>query len=386
MRILHTSDWHLGRAFHGFSRLEHQAEVLEDLVATVRDEHVDLVVIAGDLYDRTVPPADAIGLCDHLLAELRGTGALVVAIAGNHDSGPRLGFGEALMTAGGVTIRGDARRADSPLVVDADDGGAPLACFLVPYLEPQLARHSLGVPDARTQGAVWHEMQRRLDAARASMDTHRSLLVAHAFVAGGASSDSEQQLSVGGSEQVEPAVMYGFDYVALGHLHRAQSIGRGTMRYSGSPLAYSFSEADDRKQAWLVDMAPDGTVDVEAVPLREPRALTTIRGTLEDLLGDPALAPAEPAWVRAELTDLVPPRDPRERLATRFPHIAQLILDPPIRTEATAASYRDRTAGRTDLELTVEFLNSTAGIEVDDDSSADLAAAFSHVQLAEQLR
>lgn len=384
MRILHTSDWHLGRSFHGFSLLDDQASVLETLVTTVQEEQVDLVVVAGDLYDRAVPPADAISLCDELLGRLRATGARVVAVAGNHDSGPRLGFGEAVMTAGGVTIRGDVRRVADPVTLDADDGGAPVACFLVPYLEPELARHALGAPEARTHDAIWGAAGAAIEARRRALGPHRSILVAHAFLAGGAATDSERVLSVGGVDQVEPGALGGFDYVALGHLHRAQTIGRGRMRYSGSPVAYSFSEAADTKQAWLVDLAPDGSVGVEPVVLPVPRALATVRGTLEELLADPALAAVERAWIRAELTDPVPPKDPRERLRARFAHIAHLVLDPPARTaDGTVTTYRERGAGRTDLELATAFLAEAAGIDVDASALDDLSRAFDAAALQE---
>jgi exonuclease SbcD len=383
MRILHTSDWHVGRMFHGFSLLEHHAVVFDALVETVRSEQVDIVVIAGDLYDRALPAADAISLCDDTLAALRAAGARVIAISGNHDSGPRLGFGERSMTAGGVTIRGRVERLADPVTIPATDGGTDLACFLVPYLEPELARHALGAPEARTQAAVWEAAGAAIEGARAGLGAHRSLLVAHAFVAGGIASESERPLSVGGSEHVEPRALRGFDYVALGHLHRRQIFGRepSAMRYSGSPLAYSFSEAADEKSAWLVDLAVDGSVAVEAVTLPVPRRLVTMTGTLESLLEDPALDQAVDAWVRAEVTDPVVPRDPMDQLRQRFPYVAHLVIDPPARATIDL-TYRERTAGRTDVEIATEFLAAAAGIDGDDATVAELQQAFESARVA----
>ncbi|HUS62417.1 MAG TPA: exonuclease subunit SbcD, partial [Acidimicrobiales bacterium] len=257
MRLLHTSDWHLGRPLHGFSLLDHQAVVLEALVDAVRTESIDAVVVAGDVYDRSVPPLEAVALFSDTLARLRAAGATVVVISGNHDSATRLGFGREVLAAGGVHVATDIARAGTPVMI-VGRTGAPVAIYPIPYLEPEAARHALAKPDARSHDALLRAALARCRCDLATRGDVRSIAVAHAFVAGGAACSSEKALVVGGSAEVGVGAFRGFDYVALGHLHGRQTFGDGRVRYSGSPLAYSFDEASHIKGAWIVDLAADG--------------------------------------------------------------------------------------------------------------------------------
>ena len=375
MRLLHTSDWHLGRTFHGASLAVEQAAVLDRLVEVVRAESVDVVVIAGDLYDRAVPAVDAVALLSDGLSRIRATGATVLAITGNHDSAGRLGFGTDLLAQAGVHLCADIRAAGLPVVVAATDQGADLAIYPVPYLEPEVARHALGVPDVRGHDPL---LRLALDRARADLSARgplRSVAVVHAFVAGGMPCDSERVLSVGGSDRVALGGLTGFDYIALGHLHGRQTVRDG-MRYAGSPLPYSFSERDQDKGVWIVDLPRGGRVRVTGVDLAVGRRLATIEGALEDLLRDSRHQDAERRWVAATLTDQELPRDAMARLRRRFPHAVTLSHRPPRAVGSDDRSYRDRTQGRQDLALLEDFVVHVTGRGLDQDQKDDCGAAL----------
>jgi len=379
MRLLHTSDWHLGRTFHGASLATEQAAVIDRLVEVVRSEAVDVVVVAGDLYDRAVPAVDAVALLSEGLCRIRGAGATVVAIAGNHDSAGRLGFGTDLLAQAGVHLCTDVRAAGRAVIIPATDGGADLVIYPVPYLEPEVARHALGVPDVRGHDPL---LRLALDRARddlAARGALRSVVVAHAFVAGGTPCDSERVLSVGGSERVTLAGLAGFDYVALGHLHGRQTVRDG-VRYSGSPLPYSFSERDQVKGVWLVDLASGGRVRATGVDLGVGRQLALVEGPLEELLRDPRHRNAEQRWVAATLTDQELPRDAMARLRRRFPHAVTLTHQPPGAVGGGDRSYRERVQGRQDLALVEDFVLHVTGRGLDHDQRGDCGAALDHVE------
>jgi exonuclease SbcD len=215
-------------------------------------------------------------------------------------------------------------------------------------------------------GRAGHEsvLGAAMDRVRADLATRpegtRSVVLAHAFVTGGAPSDSERDITVGGVASVPAGVFDGVDYVALGHLHGAQSL-TGRVRYSGSPLAYSFSEARHRKSMWLVDLGPAGEVGAERLDCPVPRPLARIRGPLDELLGDPALAPHEEAWVEATLTDGVRPKDPMARLAARFRHTLSLLFEPERSDEDPSASYAQRLQGRSDQQIAEDFVAHVRG-------------------------
>jgi exonuclease SbcD len=340
----------------------------------VRDEAIDLVIVAGDLYDRQLPPADAVEVLSDALAELRGAGARVVAISGNHDSGRRVAYGARLLAEAGVVVSADPRTAGRPVMIPARDGGGDVAVYPIPYLEPELARHVL---DADAKG---HEAVLRVALGRARADADgrpgtRTIAVAHAYAAGGRGSDSERRLAIGGAEQVPLRCFDGFDYVALGHLHGRQVLGEGRVRYSGSPVAYSFSERDHRKSVEIVDLAADGTVRAEAAPLPSGRRLAAIRGTFAELLTSRAHTAAEDCWVQATVTDVVLPREPMARLRERFPH-AVVLLHEPERRGFEGWTYRDRTRDLDDLGLVTRFVEEHGGAPPCPSERGDLVAAL----------
>ncbi|MFD7500904.1 exonuclease SbcCD subunit D [Streptomyces sp. NPDC059850] len=359
MRILHTSDWHLGRSFHRVSLLAAQREFLDHLVATVREREVDAVLVAGDVYDRAVPPLAAVELFDDALHRLADLGVPTVMISGNHDSPRRLGVGAGLIERAGIHLRTDPAGCGTPVVL-ADRHG-DVAFYGLPYLEPRLVREELGARDAGHPAVLGAAMDRvRADLAARPPGT-RSVVLAHAFVTGGAVSDSERDITVGGVASVPAEVFDGVDYVALGHLHGCQTLTE-RVRYSGSPLAYSFSEATQRKSMWLVELNAEGAIGAaERVDCPVPRPLARLRGRLDDLLADPDLARHESAWVEVTLTDPARPYEPMARLAERFPQVLTLVFDPERPPEDPLASYAQRLRGRTDREIAEDFVAHVRG-------------------------
>ncbi|MEV4611148.1 exonuclease SbcCD subunit D [Kitasatospora sp. NPDC049258] len=353
MRLLHTSDWHLGRSFHRESLHEAQRIFLDHLVEVVRTERIDAVLVAGDVYDRALPGLDAVALFDDVLFRLAALGVPTVFISGNHDSARRLGVGSRLIDRAGIHLRTDPDGCAVPVLL-ADEHG-PVAVYGLPYLEPALVRERFGLD----RGGHDRVLGAAMDAVRADLATRpagtRAVVLAHAFVTGGAPSDSERDITVGGAASVPAAVFDGVHYVALGHLHGCQTLAPH-LRYSGSPLAYSFSEEHHRKSMWLVDLAADGTVAAERVDCPVPRPLARLRGTLAELLAAPGLGRHEQSWVQATLTDPVRPAQPMEELRRRFPHTLQLLFEPEGGGGDGAASYAARVSGRSDLEVAEGFV------------------------------
>ena len=373
MRLLHTADWHLGRAFHGEDLLSAQAAFVDFLVEVAREQPVDGVLIAGDLYDRALPPVEAVRLASEALARL-AEHAPVVAISGNHDSAARLGFGAELLARADVHVRTDPLSVSAPVALG--DG----CVYAVPYLEPDLVRDAMGIEERTHAAALSAAMERvREDAVRRDGPV---AVMAHAFVAGGAPSESERDLAVGGASHVPAAAFDGADYVALGHLHGPQVVGGGAGRYAGSPLAFSFSEGGQAKSLALVEVNAGALPLVELLPCPVPRPLAALRGTLDELLADPRLHAHEDAWVQATLTDPVRPADAMERLRRRFPHAVALAFDPQGAGAAPEDSYQ-RLRGLDDDELVQRFVADTRGRAADDDELALLRDALTARRVAE---
>ena len=371
MRILHTSDWHLGRSFHRVGLLGHQAEFVDHLVETVRAERVDLVVVAGDVYDRALPSVDAVTVADEALRRLAALHVPVVLTSGNHDSARRLGFAADLIAVAGIHLITDPQRVGRPVQLHDEHG--PVDVHALPYLEPELLREPWELP-VRSHAAVARAAMARVSAHRAGAPgATRSVVVAHTWVVGGTPSDSERDITVGGVSQVPLDAFDGVDYVALGHLHGQQTISQ-RVRYSGSPLAYSFSEAGHRKGSWLVDLGASGLTDVTFIPAPVPRRLGRLVGTLDSLLADPRHADAEDRWLQVRLTDAVRPRAAMERLRGRFPHVLQLEFAPDD-VGGRLTQWSDRLRGRTDREVVHDFVTVVRAEPADDAESALLDAA-----------
>jgi exonuclease SbcD len=390
MRFLHTSDWHLGRSLHRADLREAQAAFLDHLVETARSERVDAVLVAGDVYDRAIPPVDSVELYEDALARLRAAGARVILISGNHDSARRLGVNSALIDASGVHLRTRPAGLADPVLL-ADSHG-PVAVYGVPYLEPALGLPDAGLPDAglpdaglpdaglpdagpsgaeagagtRSHASVLNAALSLIRADAAARGTTRTVVVAHAWVTAGRNeheraetakrqaSGSERDISVGGIGYVPASLFAGFSYVALGHLHGRQTLAEN-MRYSGSPLPYSFSEKDHKKGSWLVEVGAGGQASAWWVPAPVYRRLATLAGRLDDLLASREHDGRENDFVAVTLTDTARPEAAMDRLRARFPHILTLEFKP----EGVAAdprSYGQKIKGRDDLTVAAEFV------------------------------
>lgn len=359
MLLLHTSDWHLGRSLHRVDLREAQAAFLDALVDVVASEKVDVVLVAGDVYDRAIPPLEAVALFEDALHRLRSAGARVVVTSGNHDSAQRLGFGSRLVDAAGVHLRTAVAGVADPVLLD--DAHGTVGVYALPYLEPEAARHELppapdgsSVVPGRDHPAVLGRAMDCVHADRRRRGLSRAVVLAHAWVTGGALSDSERDIAVGGVGAVPAYLFEGVDYAALGHLHGPQRLAEG-IRYSGSPLPYSFSEAGHSKGSWLVELDASGLRRVEKVDAPVFRRLAAVRGTLDALLAAPGYGVHEDQFLSVVLTDPSRPEDAMARLRRRFPHV--LVLDwQPEGGLADDRTYRARVRGRSDVEVAEGFV------------------------------
>ncbi|MEP7055205.1 MAG: exonuclease SbcCD subunit D [Actinomycetota bacterium] len=360
MRILHTSDWHLGRSFHRVDLIGAQAAYVDHLVDVVRAEGIGLVAVSGDVYDRALPGVDAVSLCDEALARLADARAQVVVISGNHDSARRLGFGSRLMARAGVHVRSDVRAAADPVVVALGAGGGELAVYAIPYLEPDAVRPLLDAGTGRGHEAVLTAMLARCRADLAGRRLTRSLVLAHAFVRGGEPSGSERDISVGGVSDVPLGVVGGFDYVALGHLHGRQRLSE-SVRYSGSPLAYSFSERHHTKGSWIVEITAAGLGSVDFVEAPVGRRLAAITGTLDEVLHSSDYDAHTADFLSVTLTDTGRVDDAMSRVQRRFAHAVHLEWRPALDSAGADLSYRERVAGKDTLQISRDFVAHARG-------------------------
>ncbi|MFE0631573.1 exonuclease SbcCD subunit D [Streptomyces sp. NPDC058864] len=357
MRILHTSDWHLGRQLHREPLLDAQRTFLEHLLKTVRQEQVQVVAVAGDVFDRAIPPLDAIDLFKRTLEALADLQVPLVMISGNHDSPRRLGVNGRLIEHAGIHLRTGVEDCARPVVLHDEHG--PVAFYGLPYLEPGLVHAHFGTERPSHQAVL----DAAMDQVRADLTTRppgtRSVVLAHAFVTGADTSDSERDITAGGVPSVAASVFAGVDYVALGHLHRCQEVSE-RIRYSGSPLAYSFSEAEHPKAMWLVDLEADATLTARKILCPVPRRLRQLTGTLHSLLTGVEYDDYEDCWLHVTLTDPDRPHMAMEQVRQRFAHTLKLSFAQDRRT--TEESYRARINGRTPHEITLGFLDHVTGI------------------------
>lgn len=357
MRFIHTADWHLGRFLHGARLTEDQAFLLDQFVQLARDAEPDVVVIAGDVYDRAVPPPDAVRLLDDCLSRIvSGLGIPAIVIAGNHDSPDRLGFGRALFASSGLHIIGDVRA--EPHTVTVHDEHGPVDFHPLPFFEPPTVRLTLDDDSVRDYDRASRALVDRMRSRRS--DNRRSILITHAFVGGGQETESERPLSVGGSDRVRAESFAGFDYVALGHLHQRQNVGSERIRYSGSLFKYSFSEADHEKSVDVVEMDARGACSVESVSLRPRRDLRRVSGYMDDLLSDPGPDDLREAYVAVSLLDRGQILDARGRLSEVYPHILH-VERPAFRKDPEDADTIRDIRSLSDAALFESFFNQMTG-------------------------
>lgn len=346
MKFLHLADLHLGKRVNGFSMLEDQAHILRQILAILDGEQPDGVLIAGDVYDKSVPSVEAVELLDGFLTELRTRGVPVLLISGNHDSPERLAFGGRVMDSCGIHISPVYDGALAPVTLQ--DAFGPVHVWLLPFVKPAHVRRWFPDADIESYTDAVAEAVAHMDIDTAA----RNVLVTHQFVTGGARSGSEE-LSVGGTDNIDSGVFAPFDYVALGHLHGAQHIGRETIRYAGSPLKYSFSEARQHKSVTVVTLGEKGDVQVRTVALTPLRELREIRGSYDELT---ARSFYEHTTYRSDylhliLTDEQDVFDAMSRLRTIYPYLMTLDYDNARTRAAGGMSVPAETERRTPLEL-----------------------------------
>lgn len=349
MKLLHLSDLHLGKRVNGFSMLEDQRVILTQIVDLAEEEKVDAVLLAGDLYDKPVPPAEAVTLLDRFLTRLSGGGIPVFAISGNHDSPERLAFATRLLAGEGIHLTAQYQGPQPPFLLQDEYGD--VAIYALPYLKPALVRHWNPEADiASYEEAVSYALgQWAVDKTR------RNVLLAHQFVTGGVTCESEER-SVGGVDQIPAPLFAAFDYVALGHLHGPQSVGRPTLRYSGSPLKYSFSECGHEKSVTLVTLKEKGQVEIQALPLTPCRDLREIRGAYEEVTAKSFYQGTNREdYLHVILTDEEDVPEAMGKLRTIYPNLMKLSYDNR-RTQGVAeVTGAERPEEKTPLELFQDF-------------------------------
>jgi DNA repair protein SbcD/Mre11 len=403
MRLLHTSDWHLGRRLHGADLTDAHEAWVDHVVEVVRAEAVDVLLVAGDVFDRAIPPVEALATWERALEQVRAAGAQVVVSSGNHDSPARLGAHGGLLATTGVHVRCDPSRVAQPVVLHDDHG--PVALYPLPYLEPTTTAGVLSRLSQPGEPAVEHVARSQqgvvaraaaLAAAEARASGRpRTVALAHTWVAGVRPqdrSDSEREIGccpdpsraggsgprVGTLDRVATDAFAPFGYTALGHLHGPQVLDEG-LRYSGSPVAFSFSERHHRKGSWLVDLDADGAVRVERVEAPVHRRLTQLTGTLAHLLEAPEHAGAQADHVKAVLTDAARPADAMRRLQVRFPHAVALEWAPQGRVPELPYAQR-LSAAAGDTEVAVGFVAHVRGTEATAAERTALDEAFAAVR------
>src|SRR5262252_2520702 len=361
MRLLHTSDWHLGRTLYGVDLLPHQAAFLEWLLDQAISQEVHAVVVAGDVYDRAVPTIDAVAVLDRALRGFAAARIPVLLTSGNHDSAVRLGFGSRLSELAGIHLRTAVADIARPVLLTDEHGD--IAVYGIPYLLPDAVLGELGAD--RSHASVLAAATARIKADAKQRGITRTVVAAHAFVTGASACDSERDIRVGGIGDAPASVFAGLTYVALGHLHGQQDVpraGRTAVRYCGSPLAFSFSERHHAKSVTLAEIDGAGEVIVTRLATPVPRPLREVRGRLADVLagGPDELADA---WLRVVLTDPARPASPMERLRERWPHTLVLDFDPQGAFASVAADIGrvSKTADPVEIcELFVEFASGGA--------------------------
>jgi DNA repair protein SbcD/Mre11 len=320
LKFLHTADWHLGRQFHNVSLLEDQALILEQLVDLARKQKVDAVVIAGDVYDRAIPPADAVALLNDTLEQMVIMSKIpVIMIAGNHDSPERLSFGAKLLAEQGFHVFGPLDSTNDSVVLSDEYGEVHFCAF--PYAEPSQIRLHLQNDELSSHNVA-------LSALVENTRTHlpkksRSVAIGHCWVTGGQISDSERPISVGGASDVERNCFSGFSYTALGHLHQPQSAGKN-IQYSGSLLKYSFSEVSHKKSVSIVELDELGQAEVDRVELTPHRDVRIIEGKIKDLLAGPPRGESADDYLLVRLTDRHAILDAVGKLRQVYPNVLHL--------------------------------------------------------------
>jgi len=377
MKFIHTSDWHIGRQFHNVSLLEDQRHVLEQIIAYIEQESVDALVIAGDIYDRSVPPAKAVELLDTVVSIIcSDMGVPIIMIPGNHDGAERLRFGSRQLRAAGLHIIGDLAQIEEPVVLSSD--GVEIAFYGIPYNDPETVRNSFEV-----EVAGFDEAHRFLvEKIKAVRPAHlRSVLISHCFLEGGLESESERPLSIGGADRVSFEPCVDFDYVALGHLHGPQYKGEEHIRYSGSLLKYSFSEQYQRKAVTLVELNGEGLQSTEQLPLRPLRDMRIVEGEMQALLEQGRVDPNNQDYLLVRLTDRQAILNAMSKLREVYPNV--LHLEKPGMLASGEPQMSRETLKRGELDMFRDFFMQVTGGGLSEDQDETITGAIAELNRQE---
>lgn len=333
MRFLHTSDWHLGRIFHGVHLTNDQAHLLNQFLECVQDTRPDAIVIAGDVYDRAVPPTEAIELLDDTLSKvILDYHVPMILIAGNHDSPERLGFGNKLLARQGLHVAGTLSGVPQPIILEDEHG--PVYFLPFTYAEPALVRERLKESEASDHEQALESMIRQ--SLRQVPENSRKVAIAHAFIAGGLTTDSERPLSIGGSGMVSAKLFEPFHYTALGHLHNSQRAGAEHIRYPGSLMKYSFAEANQTKGINLVEVNSQGDARIESLALSPKRDVRILEGYFQEILKKASSLGNSEDYLQIVLKDTDPILDAMGQLRSVFPNV--LAIDRPYLSTSSVLS------------------------------------------------
>nr|WP_296456693.1 exonuclease SbcCD subunit D [uncultured Acetatifactor sp.] len=356
MKFLHISDLHIGKRVNEFSMTEDQKYILNQILRIAEQERAEAVLIAGDVYDKSMPSAEAVQIFDWFLTGLADLGKTVIAVSGNHDSPERIAFGGELMRGRGVYVspvyRGEA------LEVALRDEYGDISVHLLPFLKPATLRHALEGRQEEEENGLPESYQEALEIAVKRMEIDvkkRNILVAHQFVTGAGRCDSEE-VSVGGLDNVDASVFDDFDYVALGHIHSPQSVGRETVRYCGTPLKYSFSEAEQEKSVTVLEMGEKGDVVLSTVPLVPLRDMRKIRGSYGEVMSRSFYQDTNTEdYVQITLTDEEDIPDGLQKLRTVYPNLMQVAYDNSRTRQDRTVEAAEQAERKSELELFGEF-------------------------------
>ncbi len=358
MKFIHTSDWHLGRQFHNHSLLEDQKFVLNQLLQYIEQETIDALIIAGDIYDRAIPPAAAVELLNEILTKVcLGLNVPVILIPGNHDSAERLRFGSPLLRQAGLHIIGELNQITEAIAIKSQD--CEINFYGIPYNDLETIRHHFQI-EAKTHNEAYAYLIKQIAKTTAQSSTKINVLISHCFIEGAEESESERPLSIGGVDRVDHEPFTPFDYVALGHLHRPQHQGKEYIRYSGSLLKYSFSEQHHPKGFTLVEMNESGLQSTQHLRLTPKRDMRIIEGEFQQILEQGKTDPKSDDYILIRLTDKHAILDPMNRLREVYPYTLEL-EKPRMLNTAETRSRPERLAKHGEFELFQDFFQQVQG-------------------------
>lgn len=379
MKLIHTSDLHIGKMVNEFSMLKDQEFVLKQMIDIAKEERADALLIAGDIYDRNIPPSDAVAIFDQFVSELIKEGILVLLISGNHDSPERLSFASRILEKKGFYIAGVYDGTVKNVTLTDEYG--KLNIHLIPYVKPPITKHLL-----EKEEIVTYE-----NSVKAILDTipldknERNILITHYFITNlgiePECSDSETRISVGGTDNIDVSLFDDFDYVALGHIHGPQRIGRETVRYAGSPLKYSFSEVFHKKSVTVLEIKEKGDINIRMREIKPLHDLRKIKGQLEDLMSKEVYSMADTMdYLQVTLTNQEELVDPIGTLRSIYPNVMQLILEKNIRTQDSTTTKIDHMKSKSTLEIYKEFYESVTEREFDMERNLVMTMAIDDIE------